>query len=407
MQAIIKPSVLQGAIDVPPSKSMMQRVCACALLHKGKTFIANPGYSNDDKAAINIIEDLGATVEYTEQNTIIINSHTTTEINTKIDCGESGLSARLFTPIAALQNKQITITGTGSLLQRPMTEYVALLPQLGVLVQSNNNQLPLTVTGPLQPKDITLDGSMSSQFLSGLLISFAFAAKEEVTINVTNLNSKPYIDLTLHVLKNFGRQITNNNYQSFTITPTVFGEVPDVYINIEADWSAAANFIVAKAMGADIDINHLSNDSLQADTAINSVITDSKDAFHFDATNCPDLFPILAIYAAYCNGESSICGLNRLIHKESNRIISISEMLNHFGVSFRIEGDTLTISGGNGFKACTIDAHNDHRIVMAAAIAALHADGMVTINGAQAVNKSYPDFFDTLQSAGVDCQLVN
>lgn len=404
MQAIISPGRLSGSINIPPSKSMMQRVCACALLHKGKTIITNPGTSNDDNVALNIIQQLGATVRFAGDNTIEISGAGNTPKDI-IDCGESGLSARLFLPIAAIQQQTVTITGSGSLLQRPMTEHIQALPQLGVTIQSQNECLPITAQGPLTPADITVDGSMSSQFLSGLLITYAFAATKEVTITVNNLKSKPYIDLTLQVLQQFGKKITNDNYKSFTIIPSAIYN--DVHINIEADWSAAANFIVAKAMGADIEINNLNTTSLQADKAITKVVTPTNDAFDFDATDCPDLFPILSIYAAKCHGESSITGLHRLMHKESNRAETIMAMLDELGVNYYIEDDALIIHGNATFKSCTINSFNDHRIVMAAAIAGIFAEGAITILQAEAVNKSYPAFFETLKAAGVNCQLVN
>ncbi|MCB9045452.1 MAG: 3-phosphoshikimate 1-carboxyvinyltransferase [Chitinophagales bacterium] len=405
MQAIIKPGNIQGTVQLPASKSMMQRVCACALLHIGKTIITNPGNSKDDKAAISIIQKLGATVDCTDEHTIEINSSGVHSQSATIDCTESGLSARLFIPVAALSSKGIAITGSGSLLQRPMTEYIKLLPELGVSVIAAGEYLPMSVEGPLTPKNITLDGSMSSQFLSGLLIAFAFSATEPVNIHVNNLVSKPYVDMTLQVLQKFGKFVQHYNYESFSIIPA-----PDnnrnIHVTIEADWSAAANFIVARAIaGADINIPGLNYQSTQADKAIGQIVTDTNDAFDFDATDCPDLFPVLSVYAACCHGESSITGLHRLLHKESNRIETIMTMLDSLGITYLVEDDTLTIQGNQSFNGCTVNGYNDHRIVMAAAVAAITAKGPLTILGAEAVNKSYPDFFHTLSSIGVNCKL--
>lgn len=406
MQAIINPGNLSGTINIPPSKSIMQRACACALLHKGKTIIANPGNSNDDVAAVDIIQQLGADIEYPDKN-LVVTHKDDNAIADIIDCHESGLAARLFIPIAALHEKEITITGSGSLLNRTMEAHLSALPELGVEITSDNGCLPIVVKGPLQTKDVTIDGSVSSQFLSGLLIALSFTATVPVTITVNELKSKPYIDLTLQMLEYFGKKVEHDNYRSFLITPTEDHDTVDIYINIETDWSSAANFKVAKSLGADITIDNLNNDSLQADKAILDVITDTNDSFDFDATDCPDLFPILSVYAARCNGESSITGLHRLMHKESDRAATIMEMLNNLGVESFVEEDTLVIHGNAKFKSCTINAHNDHRIAMAAAIAALYADGKITIEDASAVNKSFPAFFETLINGGVDCQLVN
>lgn len=406
MQAIISPSYLSGVATMPPSKSMMQRACAAALLHHGVTVISNPGISDDDKAALNIIQQLGAEVFETVDNTIEIISRGVVPQTDIIHCGESGLSARLFIPVAALSSSEMTITGSGSLLHRPMKEYIKVLPQLGVSVIATNDCLPLSVQGPLHPGDIQLDGSLSSQFISGLLTAFAFAAEKLCTISVTNLNSRPYVDMTLQMLQLYGLQVKNNNYSDFVITPKSTQPTERVEINIEGDWSAGANFIVAQAMGADVYIKGLNENSVQADAAITK-IAQGDTPFTFDATHSPDLFPILSVYAGYCKGHSEIKGLHRLVHKESNRIESIRAMLNNLGIRYSVADDVLIVEGGKAFASCAIDTHNDHRIVMAAAIAALNAAGPVIIEGAEAVNKSYPAFFDDLLSLGVNCQFVN
>lgn len=403
MQAVISPCKPSGSITPPASKSMMQRACAAALLHTGKTIINNPGISNDDKAALNIIRQLGAHITQT-RNYIEVTSHGINPISDAINCHESGLSARLFIPVAALYHQPLTISGEGSLLSRPMDIFGEIFPSLGVSIQSNNNMLPITIKGPLPPHNITIDGSLSSQFLTGLLFAYAFSAKETVTITVTNLNSKPYIDLTLDILRKFGKNITNNNYQSFTIHPQPALH-DDIEITIEADWSAASNFVVANAIAGDIDIKNVNTSSLQADSAILQVVTSERKSFNFDATHCPDLIPILAVYAGTCKGTSIISGTNRLIYKESNRITSTTTLLNNLGVEFIIEENTIKITGVQQFKSCTADSYNDHRIVMAAGIAALYADGDVTINHAEAVSKSYPDFFKDLAALGVKCNL--
>lgn len=385
----------------------MQRACAAALLHHGSTRIINPGISKDDKAALDIVQQMGATINTLADNQLEIISHGLQPANGAIHCGESGLSARLFIPIAALYNKPITVNGTGSLLNRPMTEYVNTLPQLGVTVNCINDCLPMILRGPMAPADITIDGSMSSQFLSGLLMAFAFTTRETVTIKVQNLKSKPYTDLTLHALQHYGLHIEHYNYEAFVIKPKAANIPASVVVDIESDWSAAANFIVANAMGGSASIRQLNIDSMQADVAVLQAINDNNTGFDFDATDCPDLIPILSIYAGYCKGKSHISGMGRLLHKESNRVESTTAMLAQLGVEHSMNNDVLTINGGNPFKGCTINSYNDHRIVMAATIAALKADGPVIITQAEAVEKSYPEFFETISSARVDCQLVN
>lgn len=403
MQAIISPGKPSGSITPPASKSLMQRACAAALLHTGKTIINNPGISDDDKAALNIIQQLGAHVRHSKDY-VEITSHGINPITDSINCHESGLSARLFIPIAALYHQQLTITGEGSLLSRPMDVFGEIFPSLGVSIQRNNNLLPVRIKGPLHPQKISIDGSLSSQFLTGLLFAYAFAAKEAVTITVHNLNSKPYIDLTLDVLHKFGKNITHDNYKSFTIHPQPALH-DDIEITIETDWSAVSNFVVANAITGSIDIEKLNASSLQADRAILQAVNNERTAFNFDATHCPDLIPILAVYAGTCNGTSTISGINRLIHKESNRIISTTALLDKLGVEFDLGENTIKITGAQQFKRCVVDSYNDHRIAMAAAIAALYTDGDITINHAEAVAKSYPDFFKDLAALGVKCNL--
>src|SRR5664279_4853284 len=196
MIAVIQPSKLSGTVDAPTSKSSMQRAVAAALLtNQGHTVIKNPGASNDDKAAIDIARRLGAEIT-ADKNELMVISKGVIPINDVINCDESGLSIRMFTPLAALSDKEITIIGSGSLESRPMNFFDEVLPQLDVKVQSNGGKLPIVIQGPLIPKSITIDGSLSSQFLTGLLLAYAAVDAKGVSITVINLVSQPYINLT-------------------------------------------------------------------------------------------------------------------------------------------------------------------------------------------------------------------
>jgi len=211
----IQPSAISGIIKAPASKSSMQRACAAALLSKGSSIIHNPGHSNDDKAAIEIIKNLGARTEMIDEK-MIVDSEGILPVVDKINCSESGLSIRMFTPLASLSDKEISITGEGSLLNRPMNFFDEILPQLGVTVHSNNGKLPIKIKGPMQPGNIEIDGSLSSQFLTGLLMAYSAAGARDVSIRVNNLKSKPYIDLTLEVMKQFAMKLPENkNYKEF------------------------------------------------------------------------------------------------------------------------------------------------------------------------------------------------
>jgi 3-phosphoshikimate 1-carboxyvinyltransferase len=429
VKVVIKPSAIKGILTAPTSKSSMQRACAAALLHNGKTVISNPGKSNDDLAALDIIQKLGASVSSLEDGNLLVSSNDnfTPSGDGGINCGESGLSIRMFTPIAALSDQSITINGTGSLLKRPMDFFDEIFPQLGIAIESNKGMLPITIKGPLQPKDITIDGSLSSQFLTGLLMAFAKAATQPVTITVINLKSKPYIDLTLQVMKHFGYELENNNYESFTIKP--INQLTNKQINytVEGDWSGGAFLLVAGAIAGKIMVKGLDVFSTQADKAILQALIDCGSnisieekqisispplgdggkPFHFNATDCPDLFPPLVALAAYCNGTSVIEGVSRLAHKESNRGLTLQEEFAKMGVEIILQEDLMMVKGGEGLKGAAVHSRHDHRIAMACAVAALNAVGETVIEEAEAINKSYPDFYEHLQLLNADVSLIN
>jgi 3-phosphoshikimate 1-carboxyvinyltransferase len=218
MKARVTPSTITGTITAPASKSSMQRACAAALIRNGETVIVNPGVSNDDMAAIDVIQKLGAVVTKLDNGNLnIVSSGVHPESNT-INCGESGLGIRMFTPIAALSSIPITITGMGSLTTRPMHFFDGILPQIGVSITSDAGKLPLQIQGPIKPQNITVDGSLSSQFLTGLLMAYGGAGASDCTITVTNLKSKPYIDLTLSVMNHFGWHVNCINHEQFVFS---------------------------------------------------------------------------------------------------------------------------------------------------------------------------------------------
>lgn len=416
MEVKIQPSSIQGTIQASASKSSMQRACAAALLVNGKTIIQNPGFSHDDKAAIAMVEALGAECMMLNSE-LIINSNGVKPISKNINIGESGLGLRMFTPIIALSNEAVFVNGKGSLLTRPMDFFNEIFPQLDVKFSNNNGKLPFEIQGPLNPKNITIDGSLSSQFLTGLLMAYSANITNEVTITVNNLNSKPYIDLTLDVMKNFGMNMPENkNYEKFIfhksdLTEQTIDEVKTY--TVEGDWSGAAFLLVAGAIAGSITVKGLDMMSTQADNAIIDVLisTDANiaieakaikihkselKAFDFDATDCPDLFPPLVALAAYCNGNSSIKGVSRLMHKESNRALTLQEEFGKMGVEIELENDLMIVKGGSIVKGAVVNSHNDHRIAMSCAVAALAAKGETIIKQANAINKSYPSFYEDL-----------
>lgn len=399
----------------------MQRACAAALLTKGKSTINNPGYSNDDKAALEIIQKLGARVQIFADS-VEVESDGVNPAAKEISCGESGLSIRMFTPIAALSSEAITITGEGSLPTRPMDFFDQIFPMVGIKIASNGGKLPLHIQGPLQPKNIAIDGSLSSQFLTGLLMAYSAAGASDVSIKVNNLKSKPYIDLTLKVMQDFGMYVPENrNHEEyyFGVPQTNDSRIATQDYTVEGDWSGGAFLLVAGALAGKIVVKGLDVFSTQADKAILQAIMASGAVisiepghieigpaplkpFHFDATDCPDLFPPLVALASCCSGKSVIQGVSRLAHKESNRGITLQEEFGKMGVEILLQDDLMVINGGNGLKGAELSSHHDHRIAMACAVAALKAEGATTIQGAEAINKSYPDFYEHIKYLGAN-----
>lgn len=409
----IQPSIISGTVRAPASKSSMQRACAAALLKKGDTIIRNPGNSNDDLAAIDVIRNLGATAQQSGNN-LLISSNGVQPVSPEINCGESGLGLRMFAPIAALCSEQIILNGSGSLLQRPMDFFDEIFPLLKIRVRSNRGKLPILIQGPMQPVDIQIDGFLSSQFLTGLLMAYVEACTKPVVIKVNDLKSKPYIDLTLQVMEHFGWNLENRNYEEFHFVPAMNHEQSTITYTIEGDWSGAAFLLVAGAIAGNVTVEELDINSPQGDKSIlsalqmtgagisvdgNKISVSQAELtpFDFDATDCPDLFPPLVALAAYCNGVTNIKGASRLAHKESNRSLSLQEEFGKMGLDIVIKGDDMIIKGNGKLSGAAAHSHHDHRIAMACAVAALKANGPVTIHAPEAVNKSYPDFYDHLQ----------
>jgi 3-phosphoshikimate 1-carboxyvinyltransferase len=416
MKIQINPSKVSGTVTAPASKSAMQRACAAALIKGGNTILKNPGISADDKAALNIIEQLGASV-LIKDNEIVINSNGIQPVSGNIDCGESGLSARMFTSIAAVSTLPIIINGKGSLVKRPLTFFDEVLPALGVKIESNRGLLPLKIKGPLTPGDIEIDGSLSSQFLTGLLFAYAAAGASDKTITVKELNSKPYVDLTLKLMSDFGLKTpVHSNYSSFYFGSQSISSFPNekIQYEVEGDWSGAAFLLVAGAIAGNVTVKGLDVFSTQADKQILQALMqteafmgietgqvqtrqNSLQPFHFNATDCPDLFPPLVALAAACEGTSVIEGVHRLTHKESNRALTLQEEFGKMGLSIELQDDQMIIRNESGLKGALVNSHHDHRIAMACAVAALIAEGETIIENAEAVNKSYPAFWDHLK----------
>ena len=420
------PSVLSGRIEAPGSKSDAQRIVACALLSKGTTTIRSFPNSDDCNAALQVAQDLGAVITRAG-NTVEIkggfpHAFASGIRNPKdsIDCGESGLASRMFLSVAALYEQPITVKGHATLLGRPFDDLIEALSSAGVSVQSDEGCLPITVCGPLHGGTITLNASVSSQYLTGLLIA-ASRVSDPITVKVVDLKSKPYVGLTIQILQRFGVDITHDAaFNEFHIKPKA---ISGIDITVPGDWSGAAFLLVAGALCAEhgVTVDNLDAQSAQADRVILDVlelagvrftIQDSSitvweseiQAFEFDATDCPDLFPPLAVLAAFANGVCVIQGASRLTHKESNRAKVIQQEFAKANVRIVVRDDEMKIYP-SAVRRAEMLSHRDHRIAMAATVMGLAGDHM-TVKNAEVVSKSFPEFYRCLEALNARLQIA-
>ncbi len=409
-------SSLFGKVKAPASKSIFQRMVVGGLLTEGTSYISNDTDCDDASSALMMAGDLGASVLEFTSGVIMEGGFSPRE--NKLNAGESGLGIRLFGALAALHDEEITIDGKGSLLQRPMAQFEEILSQGGVEVKTNNGLLPIKIKGPLQGGNFHLDGSLSSQFLSGLLMVLP-VCEEDSVIEVSNLKSIPYVKMTLKVMSEFGINVTHENFERF-IVPGKQNYKGRLFA-CPGDWSGAAGLFVAAAICAqdqEVEIQGLYSDYFQADQRIlevfdsigipvrnkeNTYWVKSKPegfrGFEFDATHCPDLFPVLAALASFAKTPSTILGVHRLKHKESDRGVAIQQELAKAGIQVIIDKDKMVIFPSE-IQTCTIHSHHDHRIAMMGTILGLGSNTSVSIEDADCINKSYNHFYLDLKRLG-------
>ena len=373
--------------------------------------ILNPSRCDDALSAAGIVQALGAVVEWGEDRVVVSpNAKSREDV---LDCGESGLCARLFAPIAALGGRETRLAGRGSLLRRPLGPIDEPLAALGAAAASAGGFLPLTVKGPLRGGRAVVDGSTSSQFVSGLLMALPRAESNSV-LEVRNLTSIPYVELTLRMLAEFGVAVAHEGFRTFRIPgrQTYAGSE----YRVEGDWSGAAFLLTAAALAGSVRVTGLDPGSSQPDRRILDVLDEAgaivriSDAgvevarnplrsFEIDAAHCPDLVPVLVPLAARARGLSVIGGADRLASKESDRANALIREFGSLGVDIHAEEGRLLVRGG-AIRAGRVNSHGDHRIAMALAVAGLAAEGPVAIDGAECVRKSYPGFFEVLRTLG-------
>jgi 3-phosphoshikimate 1-carboxyvinyltransferase len=416
---------VEGRIRAPASKSSMQRAVACALLAEGESFLRSPSRSRDCMAALNLARALGATVADRGDSFAIRGTGAIGTLGpSRVSCGESGLCIRMFSPIAALFGGEIELGAEGSLRRRHVGMIEAPLIELGAECETVSGFPPVRVRGPLRGGNAKVDGRESSQLLTGLLIALPLAKADSV-LEVPSLASRGYVDLTLDTMRAFGVEAERNaDFSLFHVPGSRRYRAAD--FAVEGDWSGAAFLLVAGALaarGAPLAVEGLDARSSQPDRAILEALRlcgaevevtanavkirrNKLEAFEFDATDCPDLFPPLAALAAACLGETRIRGATRLAGKESDRAIALSEELGTLGATVAVSGDLMTVNGcgldsGGRLSGGAVDSRGDHRIAMAAAVASLSAEAPVEIGGSECVAKSWPAFFEDL--AAIAC----
>lgn len=441
-----------GTPEVPCSKSFAQRAIIAAALASGVSHLCGYTPCGDNEAAIRVAENLGAKVERNGGELTITGIAAGLEslqgVQT-LHVGESGLLTRMMIPVMAqLCPSQVEFTGEKTLLERPLTGAREVMEALGATIASsgtNGNdegasdpvRVPLTVKGPLTATRAEISGKHGSQIISGLLMALPFSQKNTSLI-VREPKSIPYMFITVEVLKKFGIKIGNDmlggrdfieSGGDWSLCTEIMFKVKGgqrfeaADIDLERDWSAAANFLVAGAIFGKVEMDGLDTTSLQADLSIMDILMDAGaslsqldgdkgtitvqraplKAFAVDASNCPDLFPIISVLAAFCQGTSRIAGVGRLANKESDRAKAIVEMLTQMGVKASVEGDELVVEGhslaqrllAQGLlKGGEYTSHHDHRMVMALKVASLGADGPISIDDEVCVEKSFPDFLE-------------
>lgn len=406
MKQVIRPGLISGMIQIPASKSDSQRAILCAALADGISVLTGIGKSDDEQAMLNAITEMGAKIVRISDTKVEIMGIKTFPGNLYLSAGESGLGLRLLTCVASSFDQKVHLTGTGSLLTRPMRFFDEVLPRFGCKVSTNNGFLPIEVQGPLEGNILEVDGSISSQFISGLLMALPRSGKSSA-LTVAGMKSGPYIQMTISTLKQFGIVIENEDHV-FKMAGNQSYKAAEYAI--ESDWSSASYWLVAAALGHPISVSGLSMRSLQADKALLKALMSAGckitfedqeirvdgsgiQPFEFDATDCPDLFPALAVLAAKCNGVSTIKGVGRLVHKESDRGLALQTEFGKMGLRIDLEDDLMKIYGTGKLHGAEVYSHHDHRIAMCLGIAASIADGETILTNAESVSKSYPDFW--------------
>ena len=408
MDVKIYPSKLIGTVNAPSSKSYSHRMIIAAALAEGISEISNVTDSDDITVTSGAMEALGAKI-LSDGGTYTVKDISSPAQSADIDCGESGSTLRFIIPVAAALGTTATLSGRAKLPQRPITPYTREFPSKGVTFEPQSG-LPITLTGKLRAGEYNLEGDVSSQFITGLLLALPMCEEDSVIKLTSPLQSKPYADMTIAALKSFGIDIRETSMNGLPLYLIKGGQkYKPCRTAVEGDYSQAAFFYTANALGSEIRITNLVPDSVQGDKAIIDIINScgkEMNPFTADVGDIPDLVPILAVLGSFTKGTSKIVNAARLKIKESDRLTCVANALNAIGGKVTAGDDFLTMEHIDSFRGGEVDSCKDHRIVMAAAIAATMSDAPVIIHGAENVNKSYPRFFDDYKALGGQFEII-
>lgn len=414
-EVTIYPARLAGEVDIPASKSMSHRAVICAGLSDGISIIDNLGESQDIRATCEAMKSLGIRLEKTGSSFRILGNRTLELVNPNIECHESGSTLRFIIPIAALTGGPVYFYGEGRLVERSLEPYYRIFKEQGIKYRTDNGRLPLRVEGRLAPGEFRLEGNISSQFISGLMFALPLLDGDS-RITVTGaLESRPYVDMTISILRRFSITIENDCYRHFSIKGNQRYKAADY--TVEGDFSQAAFWLAAGTLGSGVSCRGLEFNSHQGDKAIIDIIErmggttaaigdivktmpSRTRGAAIDASQCPDLVPVLAVMGALSEGRTEIINAGRLRLKESDRLKAISSELGKLGAHIEEKKDSLIIDGADALRGGRVDSWNDHRIAMALAVAATRCEEPVIISNAGCVNKSYPDFWGHYKALG-------
>lgn len=398
-----------GVIAMPPSKSVSHRAIICAGLAEGKSEIDHIAYSQDIEATLRCMAGLGMNVHRRPASLSLQGGlRQQTDL---LDCGESGSTLRFLIPLAALFADSVSFTGRGRLMQRPLGPYMEVLAAHGVSLSWEDDVL--TLAGPLQPGLFRLPGDISSQFVSGLLFALPLLEGDSEIEITSPLQSAAYVDLTIATMERFGIRIESNGKRRFMVAGGQ--SYRPTSMTVESDYSQAAFFLVAGALGCACECRGLAPESQQGDKRILTILRQSGAAIHtgeagglivkparlqpqtVDVADIPDLVPPLAALFCFCEGTSRIINAERLRHKESDRLQAVAAALNAIGGQVAVGPDSLTITGVQSLGGGRVDSCGDHRIAMMGAVAAIRSRGTVEIMGSDCVAKSYPHFWQDFE----------